>query len=200
MSRNTDQSSGQMTLAGFAARKPGDRLFFAVFPDAQAADCIVATAKALRDEHGLRGKPLRAERVHVTLHHLGDHFELPKGIISVAIAAVARVSMTPFEVRFDCASSFAGHARNKPLVLRGDEAALSSLFLLQRELGERMKDAGSASAVDCRFVPHVTLLYDERALPTQTIEPIAWTVREFALVHSLLGKTEHRILRKWPLG
>ena len=50
------------------------------------------------------------------------------------------------------------------------------------------------------FVPHVTLLRDKRRLlPSMPIEPVEWTVTEFVLVHSLLGKTTHRVLARFPL-
>jgi 2'-5' RNA ligase len=44
----------------------------------------------------------------------------------------------------------------------------------------------------------MTLAYD-RIVDKRPVEKISWTVREFALVHSLLGKTQHKDLRKWPL-
>jgi RNA 2',3'-cyclic 3'-phosphodiesterase len=31
------------------------------------------------------------------------------------------------------------------------------------------------------------------------VEPIEWTVTEFVLVHSLLGRTTHRVLARFPL-
>jgi len=47
--------------------------------------------------------------------------------------------------------------------------------------------------------PHLTLLYDARRVDEQPIDPIRWTVREFVLVHSLLGQTRYIPLGKWPL-
>jgi 2'-5' RNA ligase len=49
------------------------------------------------------------------------------------------------------------------------------------------------------FTPHVTLLYDRRCIDEQPIEPVGWTVREFALVLSLIGKTQHVPLGRWQL-
>ena len=49
------------------------------------------------------------------------------------------------------------------------------------------------------FTPHVTMLYDRRRVPGQSIEPIGWRVTRFVLVHSLLRKTEHRRLGEWEL-
>lgn len=191
-------ATGQMGFGGFEAPQPTDRLFFAIFPDAAAAARIADVAQALRDQHQLHSKPLRTDRFHVTLHHLGDYAGLPDDVVTRARAAAARVAMPGFEVVFDSASSFGGRSHNRPLVLRGD-AGMATLLELQRRLGERMTAAGLGRLLGHRFTPHVTLLYDDRMVAPQATGPIAWTVREFALVHSLLGRTEHRILGRWPL-
>jgi len=45
----------QRSLDGFgAAPKPTDRLFFAVFPEAAAAEHIAELAQRLRSQHGLK--------------------------------------------------------------------------------------------------------------------------------------------------
>ncbi|MGH8283840.1 MAG: 2'-5' RNA ligase family protein [Gammaproteobacteria bacterium] len=62
-----------------------------------------------------------------------------------------------------------------------------------------MAISGLARLVKREFTPHVTLLYGNNVMKPQSIEPIGWTVREFVLVHSLLGRTEHRVLERWPL-
>ena len=190
--------SPQFSLDGMAAQQPNDRLFLAVFPDAETASRIAALAQSLRSELGLQGKPLRADRLHVTLHHLGDHIGLRHDIVADATNAAARLASSAFDIVFDRVGSFAGRTRNQPCVLLGDQG-LVSLAAMQRELGERMKLAGLSRWVGKAFTPHVTLLYDDRNVPIQPIEPITWTVREFVLVHSLIGRTEHRILGRWPL-
>lgn len=190
--------AGQMALGGFEPAQPTDRLFFAVFPDAAAAARIADVAQILRSQHGLHGKPLRADRFHVTLHHLGDYAGLPEEVVAKAGEAAARVGISTFEASFDSASSFSRQPRNRPLVLRGD-AGVVSLHGLQSVLGTNMGAVGLGRLVERTFTPHVTLLYDDRAVETQAIDPIAWTVREIVLVHSLLGKTEHRMLGRWPL-
>lgn len=190
--------AGQMALGGFELAQPTDRLFFAVFPDAAAAARIADAAQVLRSRHGLHGKPLRADRFHVTLHHLGDYAGLPEDLVAKAGDAAAGVRLSAFEASFDSASSFSRQPRNRPLVLRGD-AGVVSLHELQSALGERMAAVGLGRLAERKFTPHVTLLYDDRAVETQAIDPIAWTVREIVLVHSLLGRTEHRILGHWPL-
>ena len=201
MAQQHSRSSGrQGELGGFAAQPQTDRLFFAVYPDAQAAQRVVELAQSVRAAHAMRGNPLRADRVHVTLHHLGDHAGLPESLIAAASAAAAKLMTPPFEASFDCVASFAGHARRRPCVLRSQaEESNAPLFALQGALGDRLRAAGLGRYIERRFTPHVTLLYDERTLAPEAVIPIGWRVREFALIHSLLGKNEHRVLRRWSL-
>jgi 2'-5' RNA ligase len=188
----------QLSLDGIAPEQPTDRLFFAIFPDAPAAARIAALAQSLRVEHRLRGRPQRADRLHATLHHLGDHAGLPPSLVSAAGTAAARVATPPFEITFDSASSFSGRAGNLPLVLRAGRG-VRSLEALHAAIGTRMAAAGLARLVKPAFVPHVTLLYDDRSVAPRAIEPVTWIVREFVLVHSLLRRTEHRVLGRWEL-
>lgn len=201
MAQQHSGSSGrQGELGGFAAPPQSDRLFFAVHPDAQAAQRIVELAQSVRARHSLRGNPLRADRVHVTLHHLGDHAGLPESLIAAAREAAAKLITPPFEASFDCVASFAGRARKRPCVLRGGkDDSNPALLALQGALGDRLRVAGLGRYIERRFTPHVTLLYDERTLAPESVFPIGWRVREFALVHSLLGKNEHRVLGRWSL-
>lgn len=187
-----------MGFGGFEPAQPTDRLFFAVFPDPAAAARIAGVAQALRSQHGLHGKLLHTDRFHVTLHHLGDYAGVPDDLVAKAGQAALRVDLPAFDVAFDSASSFSRQPRNRPFVLRGD-AGVASLQDLQAALGKSMAACGMGRLVEHKFTPHVTLLYDDRAVAPQPIAPIAWTVREFVLVRSLLGKTEHRILGRWLL-
>ncbi len=199
MSRRGAPSPSQPTLGGLAEPSPSDRLFFAVFPDPAAAARIAALATSLCAAHGLHGRPVREDRLHVTLFHLGDYHGLPTDLVDEAKQAAARVAMPPFEATFDSASSFAGRPRNRPFVLRGGEAGVAGIVALHAALGERLKATRLAQWAKPGFAPHVTLLYDDRAVDPQPVEPVAWIAREFILVHSLVGRTEHRILDRWPL-
>jgi RNA 2',3'-cyclic 3'-phosphodiesterase len=196
MPRHDPQSQSQP--GGPEPARPTDRLFFAVFPDPATATRIATLARSLHDELALQGRPFSADRLHVTLQHLGDYAGLPPGLVDNAERMAASVMLPPFEITFDSVSSFACRPRNRPLVLRGDQDT-AALVALQEFLGEAMALGGLAKWIVKKFVPHVTLLYDDRSIAPQPIVPIAWTVREFVLVHSLLGKTEHRILGRWSL-
>lgn len=180
-------------------RMPTDRLFFAIFPDAQAATCIARLAQRLRSERGLRGRPLATDRFHITLHHLGDFVGLPKDLIVLAGKAAKNVQAPPFDVTFDRAMSFSGRVSSRPFVLSGGEG-VAALVAFQRDLGLSMCKAGLRKQVERRFTPHVTLLYDDRMVAAQALSPVSWIAREFVLVHSLLGRTQHVPLERWALN
>jgi len=189
----------QASLEGFGpAPEATDRLFLAVFPDEAAAVQIAQLAPRLRAQFGLTGKPLLKDRFHVTLHHLGDHAGLRHDIVA-AVAEMARAVAVPaFEVTFDRVSSFSRRPKNRPFVLRGDEG-VALLVAFQQAIGAAMKRTTLARWAEAGFTPHVTLLYDDRAVQEQAVEPVSWMVREFVLVHSLIGQTRHIVLGRWPL-
>jgi len=188
----------QLSVAGLgAAAKRTDGLFFAVYPDAAAAARIATLAQDLRIEYGLKGKPHVASRLHVTLHHLGNHAGLPQLLVSAANEAAAEVAAAPFVVGFDRVASFRRAVR-LPLVLRGGDG-VEGLVAFQQLLGAALKRAGLGPWVHAQYTPHLTLLYDDCCVAEQWVDPIIWTVREFVLVRSLLGKSQHLPLARWPL-
>ena len=201
----------QLSLPGLAAApkvqeragrrgrpKPADRLFFAVFPDDPAAACIAQLTRRLQGAHGLTGKPLPAARLHVTLHWLGDYPTLREAPIALARDVASSIAVPAFDVRFDRALSFRGRAAVRPLVLCGG-SGVAALAAFQRVLDTAMTQAGLGGGARRPFTPHVTLLYDDRAVPEHAVEAIGWTVRGFALVHSLVGESRHVRLSSWPL-
>ena len=190
MRRHRQRHAG---LARATARQPKtDRLFFAVRPDPETASEIAERTRLWRAEHGLTGRPLKPEHLHVTLFHVGDATGTPPTELIEALAErVAGVAMPAFRVEFDRIMSF----RNGAFVLGGDESVIG-LEVLQ----QRLSDALDASARPARrFVPHVTLLRDSRHITEQPIERIGWTAREVVLVYSLLGQTTHRDVLRVPL-
>lgn len=187
--------SDQFSL--FAPAPVTDRLFFAIFPDPATAAVVARHAEHLRTMHQLSGRPLAAERFHVTLHHLGDHAGLRRDIVAMATQAAETVSTPSFDVTFDRAGSF-HNGGNNPFVLQGGEG-LEALRGFQRDLGLAMARAGGGRLVDKAFTPHVTMLYDRQLVAEQPLEPVTWRVGGFSLIHSLLGRTEHVPLARWSL-
>lgn len=189
----------QLSLGGFeSAAVPTDRLFFAIRPDADAAARIAELGHALRDSHGLKGAPLELERLHITLYFLGDFAGLPAGVVAEAEKAAASLKRAPLELVFDRVVSFTGRER-RPLVLVGGEG-LHELRAFRASLASAMLRVGLKDPSSQKFEPHVTLLYDQRAVPIQPIESLRWRAHEFVLVRSLLGQSRHEVLARWPLN
>jgi 2'-5' RNA ligase len=173
-------------------RGPTDRLFFAALPDAATALRISRLAACFKADHGLTGRALRPEHLHVPLCHVGDGFGLPPELVESAIERAAGLTMPSFTVAFDRVGSF----RNGAFVLRGEEATMGLEILHQR-----LNDTFDARPARARpFTPHMTLLRDRHVVEERFIEPVEWTVREIVLMHGLPGSTQHRHLARQPLG
>jgi 2'-5' RNA ligase len=173
-----------------------ERIFLACLPDAETAARIHAQAVALKRDHALIGTLILPEHLHVTLFHLGDWASLPDDVVRLAKEAATTVVVPPFEVSFARLESFRNRTGIYPCVLTGDTAQWRDLHAA---LGAALKRAGLAAATQGEFQPHVTLLYDALRLKPAAIAPISWTVCDFVLVHSVLGKTTHIHLGRWPL-
>jgi 2'-5' RNA ligase len=153
---------------------------------------------ALAREPDLAGKPIAAGCLHISLYSLGEHETLPDTLVEHACHAANAVTCKPFDVRFDRCGEFGGGA----FVLYGRHE-MPALLEFRRRLGVAMVTQRSLAGFVTRrpYAPHVTILYrrDARAFKEQTIEPIGWTVREFVLVHSLVGRGRHIRLGRWRL-
>ncbi|MEI9991605.1 MAG: RNA 2',3'-cyclic phosphodiesterase [Rhizomicrobium sp.] len=176
-----------------------DRIFFAVLPDAGTAARIHALASDLKSKNGLDGTLILPEHLHITLFHLGDWHALPTEIVALAGEAAAEVSAARFDVACRRVESFSNRTGVYPFVLLAEQGT-TPLHAFQRALGAALKKNGLGGATQGDFKPHVTLLRDETRVKPAAVEPVTWTVRDFVLVHSLLGQTKHVHLGRWPLG
>ncbi len=180
-------------------RDAGDNsLFFAILPEPDVAARIEALSGTLRTSYGLTGRPISAKRLHVTLNPIANYATLLDYDVTAAMEAAATVALPPFEISFNRMQSFR-RRENQPLVLRcGD--GLAAFARLQKSLYAALKAAAYVGKAPANYTPHITLLYDRRSVDeTDLDEPIAWTVREFALVYSVYGESRHMHLGQWPL-
>jgi 2'-5' RNA ligase len=185
----------QYSLFG-AETPPTDGLFLAVLPEAHARTRIEGQAQQLRNQHGLKSKLLAADRYHISLFSFGEYHGLPRNLVPDVMKAAATVEVPPFDTVLDRAMSFFG-GKKRPLVLGGGDG-VAKLVALHRVVSTGMQRFKLGRSKP-QFIPHVTLLYDEQAIEEQQIERIGWTVTEFVLVHSLLGRGQYNILGRWPL-
>jgi len=110
-------------------------------------------------------------------------------------ADAAATVMQPFEIVFDRTMSFVGRPGNHPFVLCGSDG-VAALTAFHQALGVAMERAGFKLRKS-HYTPHMTLLYGDRCIAEQIVEPVAWTVREVVLVRSLLGQKEYFPLARW---
>ena len=191
--RTIGSAVAEPCLPGMGLRRL-DRLFFSIFPDPSAAVRIANTAQRFCRAYGLKGNPLLTERFHVSVQGIGDYDGLPRSIVHKAMEAGAAVRAMSFDVAFDRIKSFSS---NNALVLGGGNG-VDGLVMFHQSL--RMEMLKSGLSVRSNFTPHITLLYDDGHLDEQPIHPIRWTVREFVLVHSLIGSTKHVVRGWWQLS
>jgi RNA 2',3'-cyclic 3'-phosphodiesterase len=196
--------AGQLWLPGLEAPPVAtDGLFFAVLPDVNSAASIAKLAQQMCGETRPKSKPHAANRLHVTLQHLGNFAGgLPQELVDAAIKAAASIRMEPFSVEFDHTLTFAKKPRPGPRVLGGTEG-LVGLYTLHDVLVGALQNTGfnlAALPNASDFTPHVTLAYGMPWIDERPIEAASWNVREFVLMHSLLGRTRHIALERWPLA
>jgi RNA 2',3'-cyclic 3'-phosphodiesterase len=108
---------------------------------------------------------------------------------------VAEVGAQQFEVAFDRTLSFRGRPGGRSFVLAGD-AGLASLRAFRCSLLASMMRRGLRLPARRNYTPHVTLLFDDRAVDENPVGPIAWTVGNVVLIHSSQG---HKHLAQWRL-
>ena len=155
------------------------RLFFALWPPAQAASSLCAWAENAARE--TRGRVTRAETIHLTLAFLGDIDEARiSSLTSAARAATGRAHALPIE-------QARWWPRNR-IVWVGPNEIPVALMELAKDLKNRL--LGEGFALESRaFAAHVTLIRkanEPRALPP--LPALEWPVGEFVLVRSALSR------------
>jgi 2'-5' RNA ligase len=210
--KKTGNSPDQMSLLGFESREeprepplflawpetqPNDTLFLAILVDSATAEKIKPQRSLLIGEHKLSGKPIAAERLHVSLALLGHGLKLTNSQVEIAKQAVATVIQPSFTTCFNRTLSFPMRKGDHPLVLEANSDA-AKMRLLQKTLVSALRSA-KLDIQAAGFTPHITLLYDKRIIAEQAIEPIELNVREFVLIHSHVGQSRYTVLGRWPL-
>ena len=190
----------QPGLAGLeTSASSGDvhRLFFALWPDDAVRAQMADAAHRLRAQYAPRGRWLGEHRYHLTLQFLGDSDHLRQDLADDARKAAASVRSAAFDLSLDRAGSF----RGSKVWWLGCERTPDGLQGLWDALGLALAKERVRLRASHALTPHVTLLRDATAtLPDTPIEPVAWPVREFVLIHSQLGsRNAYDVMQRWPL-
>lgn len=176
-----------------------ERLFFGLLLPEEAASNAGDVLEESRDTEGLRGRPIRQDRLHVTLIHVGDYQGMPPGsVVENLKQAAGAMTAKAFDIAFDRVSSFSGAPGRHPHVLLGDRG-VEALKTFRGELLKAVIRQGVKPLSRQDFNPHVTLSYADRRLPERPVRPIAWRPGEFVLIHSEVGRSIYHVLGRWPL-
>lgn len=176
-----------------------ERLFLGLMLPTAQADEASQVLDQSRVTEGLGGRPIRPDRLHITLIHIGDYANvLPGSVVEAVRSAAAAVAAPAFELTLDRASSFSGAPGRYPHVLLGD-TGVEALKVFRAELLKSVIRHGVKPLSRQEFNPHVTLAYGDRRLPERPIRPISWRPEEFVLIHSEVGRSIYHTLGRWPL-
>ncbi len=187
----------QSGLDGFESPEPQHALFFALLPVPSAAIAAFSLADGLKRSHGLKGEPMDASRLHVTLHKLGEFVgAVPDELVIRARQAAARIQVQPFELMFNELLNL-GNPADPVVALAGGNSA-QVVAPLWQALRLALAGVGIKSPA-MLATPHMTLIYGSSGLERQVVSAIQWDVAELVLVHSLIGHGTHRHLGRWPL-
>ena len=167
------------------------RLFFALWPDAEVRAALAAVASGCG--HG-RERVLVPENLHLTLAFLGN---VTAGQRACMEAAATTVNGRSFAMTLDRLGFWP-----RPRVLwAGVDAVPAALEELVADLNSALATCGYQPETR-PFQAHVTLARKASRPPRQTtISPIRWAVRDFCLAQSVSGErgSEYRVLGRWPL-
>jgi 2'-5' RNA ligase len=164
------------------------RLFIGLWPDLETRAALVRHQAAWRWPVGAR--PTRPERLHLTLHFLG---ELPRDRIAPLVQALA-LPFEPFVLTLDRPELWSGvNAVVRPATVPPALAALHGRL-------QRVLDGLALPSLRAHFQPHVTLARAARgAEPPAVMAPLRWAVAGYALVESdLRPPARYRQLAEYP--
>jgi 2'-5' RNA ligase len=183
--------SDQASATTVPAAAPRQRLFLALWPDAEVRNCL----HALGEQQIGSGRRTSAENLHATLIFLG-------AVDSGARACVEQVAGSIGGQAFSVTLDGLEHRRRQAIVW----AAASRVPAALTRLVEQLR----AGLIRCGLKPerrpyhlHVTLARKvRRGHRASTIEPIVWHVGDFVLVesHTHASGASYQVLQSWPLA
>lgn len=162
------------------------RLFIALWPDPATRDAIAAWQHAWNWPAG--AAPVRSERLHLTLHFLGD---VPAQNL-VALTAQLKVPCQKFSLSLGVPEVWG----NGVAVLRPAPAA-EGLLRLHAALARRV--AAFDLPLDARpFSPHITLARRAFGTPVPAAPQLDWPVEQgYVLARSLPGGAGYQVLERF---
>src|SRR5258705_11166482 len=186
-----------MRLEGVTTPRRGSmlRVFFALWPDADARDRLAALAQEVAARPQGRAPP--SLNLHVTVAFIGE-VDAARIDALRAIGASVAPNVPTFVLTLDRAGTFRGTG----IAWAGASSSPPPLVELARSLADALAAHGFPSERRA-FSPHVTLARRCKAPGLAALAaPVAWAVTRLALDVSEPGSAapRYRELASWPLG
>lgn len=176
----------------------GHSVFFALAPGVAGADAIVQSGGRVSRNLGVGGKPLGADRLHVSLYLVAHYIDVfPREDIAAALRAADRVRFPAFDVVFDRVAKF-GADRTAFVFKAGPDEPLRALHDCRHALGRALADVGRRITA-AKTTPHMTYAYGAQDVAETPIEPLRWQAENLVLLDSHVGGHRHEVLGCWPL-
>ena len=178
-------------------RPPGadtPRVFFAVWPDADACALLASLARDCAARTG--GRAALSSNLHLTLAFVGE-VERSRVATLQAIGLAACAAAAPFTLTLDRVGAF----RKAGIAWVGASVLPPQLERVVRALNGELS-CGGFPTERRPFQPHVTLARRcRKAASVELAAPIAWRVGRVVLNVSepLRGGVRYRALAEWPL-
>ncbi len=171
-------SAGPARPSEGLARPPvrqGERLFIALWPDADTRAQLVRASESL----GIGGRLVAPANLHMTMVFLG---QVPVAARRAILKAMRESRVGSFKLVLDRS----GHFSASRVAWLGCSTPPPQMLAIQQRLTEQLRGAGFALE-ERAFRAHVTLARDVGAPPATTADeclPITWGVDSLALVRS----------------
>lgn len=169
--------------------------FFALLPDPAAAAAADRMAKALVRWFDLSGCP-RTDKYHVSLWGWPAFAEPDGQGLALMRRAAQRVRQAAFKLTLDEVATFAQRANKKALVITGRDTVIG-VDRLHDALDREMRSVGFRNR-RASHQPHLTFLYDHRAIPMVRVRALSWLATDFVLIRSV-PKQDYEVLGRWSL-
>jgi 2'-5' RNA ligase len=177
--------------SSYMAEQERQRLFFALWPDAELRQQLSAYQPLLM---GCGGRQVVLENLHITLAFLGSVGATTRSCLEQEADGI---SLPPFTLKLD----ELGFWRRPQVVWLGAGAIPAPLLALVAALKKAML-ACDLEPESRPFQAHLTLMRRARRAPAvKPVEVLPWPVGEFALMASDTRPegVRYEVLRRWPL-
>lgn len=168
------------------------RVFFALWPDAQVRAQLASLAREVALESG--GRPTLPDRIHLTLAFIGEQS-------TIRVDSLCRLGGLIRARDFVLTLNRIGGFSRTGVAWLGASAAQAELTALHAEVTAALRSRGFPIE-ERPYAPHLTLARHSTTLVERTLpQPISWRATSFSLVASELaaGGPAYRSIAAWPL-